>query len=140
MSSALNGPIILVDDDIDDQEIIKEVIAELDLPNKVNVFSTCLDAFSYLMDTPDNPMIIISDINLPLMNGIDFKRKVDDVERLKKKSIPFVFLTTTADRKFVEEAYLLKTQGYFQKPTSIRELKVLIAAIFTYWRISKHPG
>jgi DNA-binding NarL/FixJ family response regulator len=64
---------------------------------------------------------------------------VDDVDRLNRKAIPFVFLTTTADKRYVENAYLLKTQGYFQKPTSIQELKKIMAAIFNYWRVSEHP-
>lgn len=139
MPSSLYGPIVLIEDDPDDQEIIKEVLRDLDLPNEVRVFHTCREAFDYLIQTEENPMIIISDVNLPVMNGLEFKRKVDAVDRLRKKAIPFVYMSTSDNPEFIEEAYFLQAQGYFKKPNSIAELREIMDILLKYWKVCKHP-
>jgi CheY-like chemotaxis protein len=85
------GPIIIVEDDRDDRFIIAEVLKELNIPNKTLWFSKCMEAFDYLKSNDDQPFIIICDINLPEVNGIEFKRQVDSDPELRRKSIPFVF-------------------------------------------------
>jgi two-component SAPR family response regulator len=135
------GPIVIIDDDEDDSEFVKQSISELGLKNKVISFDNCDDAFSYLLTTTDQPFIIFSDVNLPRKNGIDFKKQIDNDKKLRKKSIPFVFYSTATDPKTVDTVYTeLTVQGYFQKPNSTREINELIKAITDYWKICKHPN
>ena len=61
------GPIIIVEDDYDDQELLKEVFTELKVPNILRFFSSCIEAFNYLLTTIERPFLIISDINVPPM-------------------------------------------------------------------------
>ena len=97
-------PIIIVEDDQDDQQNVKEILQELGVKNELVFFEDCNKAFNYLMSIRTKPFIIISDINLPKMNGIDFKRKIDTTDYLRKKSIPFVFLTTSDSAHMIDEA------------------------------------
>jgi CheY-like chemotaxis protein len=83
--------IILVDDDLEDEELLREVLHELGIKNKLIHFETCISAFDYLKQTTDNPFIIISDIKLPLRNGLDFKKQIDEDPCFSQKAFPLYF-------------------------------------------------
>jgi CheY-like chemotaxis protein len=134
-----NGPIIVIEDDADDQELLNEIFRELKIPNFVRFFNSCMNALDYLLTTIEKPFLIISDINLPAMTGMELCKKITDNESLKVKSIPFVFLTTTSDQKVITEAYKMFVQGFFVKPTSMHELKNMVRMIVDYWNICRNP-
>jgi len=135
------GPIIIVEDDKDDRDIIEEVLEELNIPNEIVWFKRCVNAFDYLKTHTNQPFLIFCDINLPGLSGLEFKRQIDADKELRKKSIPFVFLSTSTDKKYVDEAYMEMTvQGYFQKANSYVEIKNTVKAILEYWKICKHPN
>jgi len=136
-----SGPVILIDDDADDKDVFNDILKDLSIINPVLWFQNCEDAFSYLKKTSDQPFIIFCDLNLPGLSGIDYKRKIDDDKELRKKSIPFVFLSTTVDQKTVNDAYTQMTvQGFFQKKNTYNELKDTVRLIFAYWDECKHPN
>ena len=138
---AIDAPIILVDDDAEDKELLIEALDELGIKNKLIRFENCIIAFDYLLRTTDIPFIIICDINLPKKNGIEFKRQIDEDPLLRSKSIPFVFFSTSTDKKSVDIAYKEMTvQGFFQKPNNFQDLKRVIKLIFDYWQECKHPN
>ena len=135
------GPIIIVEDDKDDRDIIEEVLEELNIPNEIVWFKRCVNAFDYLKTHTNQPFLIFCDINLPGLSGLEFKRQIDADKELRRKSIPFVFLSTSTDKKYVDEAYMEMTvQGYFQKANSYVEIKNTVKAILEYWKICKHPN
>ncbi len=137
----ISGPIVLVEDDEDDISIFTEVLKELDIPNRLVTFDKPADAYHFLDNSSEQPYIIISDVNLPGMSGLEFKNKLDQNDRLKKKSIPFIFYSTSAEKKYVTEAYLhLTVQGFFIKGHSLKEIKDQIKTIFEYWKICQHPN
>jgi CheY-like chemotaxis protein len=138
--SSRNGPIIIIEDDPDDQEMFRLVLGELKVPNELKVFDNCPDALNYLMDTPDQPFLIVSDINLPSMTGLEMRRIICDSARLRKKSIPFVFLSTSSKIESVETAYEQMVQGYFTKPNSLSELKEMMRMVIGYWKVCRHPN
>lgn len=135
------GPIVLVDDDADDRQLMKDALAELGLPNQLIQFDLCADAFEYLKSTSAKPLIIFCDVNLPQQTGIEFKRQIDDDESLRRKSIPFVLFSTAVEKRVVDIAYReLTVQGFFQKPMSFQKLKDIILLILTYWTLCVHPN
>jgi two-component SAPR family response regulator len=129
-----SGPIIIVEDDMDDQEILREVFEELKIPNILRFFDSCKKVFDYLVTTIERPFLIISDINLPAVTGIELKQQINGNDCLRKKSIPFIFLSTTREDSVISKAYEVLVQGYFVKPTKLDDLRVLIRMIFEYWR------
>lgn len=138
---AKQGPIIIVEDDHDDQEIMTEVLQDLKIANDVIIFDTCLKAFDYLKTTSDRPFIIFCDVNLPVVNGIEFKRSIDSDPQLRRKSIPFVFLSTSVNQSAVNEAYTQMTvQGFFKKPGSFPAVKDLVKRVLEYWQDCTHPN
>ena len=135
------GPIVIIEDDEDDKDIIEEVLKELNIPNKTVWFTRCTQAFDYLKSSSEQPFVILSDVNLPGLSGREFKKQIDDDEDLKKKGIPFVFFTTAANKNYVDEAYMeLTVQGYFKKANSYNETKNIVRAILEYWKYCKHPN
>jgi CheY-like chemotaxis protein len=134
------GPIIIVEDDRDDEEMLKEVFQELMIPNEIKFFRTCYSLLDYLLVTTDQPFIIISDINLPVMSGVELKKKINENEYLRKKSIPFVFLTTSSNAYAVEQAYEMMVQGYFVKPNTVNGIKEMVGLIIDYWKRCRHPN
>lgn len=139
--STKSGPIVLIEDDEDDKDIFEAVIRELGIENELMWFPETESAFDYLKNTDKKVFLIISDINLPGKNGIQFKYDIDADSELRKKSIPFIFLSTHVSQKDVEEAYLKVTvQGFFIKQSDYEDIKTMLKHIFDYWKDCKHPN
>jgi CheY-like chemotaxis protein len=134
------GPIIFVEDDEDDREILEEVCKECNLPNDIIFLHNGQEALDYLINTTEKPFIIFSDINMPIMNGIELRDKIFEDEELKAKAIPFIFLTTSRSKTHILSAYFKPIQGYFLKPQSFEETKDFIKAIIAYWQVNQKPS
>src|SRR4051812_39724292 len=126
-------PIILVEDDPDDQELLKHVFKYLRVKNELIIFNNGFEALDYLKTTTRSTFLILCDINLPLMDGIELRNSIEHDEELKRKCIPFVFLSTAATKYQVEKAYSLSVQGFFLKAMSLKEFENKIRIILEYW-------
>lgn len=136
-----NGNILIVEDDIDDKELLEDLIIELGIPNTIIWKPNGAEALSYLCTTTDMMFIIFSDINMPIMNGMELKRKIDADPVLRKKSIPFVFYSTAASPEAVNEAYTeLTIQGFFKKGNDYQRTKAIVKTIIEYWKDCIHPN
>ncbi len=131
-----NSPIIIVEDDHDDCELLLEVFREIGVKNQFRCFTTPLPAIDYLRNTTETPFIIISDVNMPMMNGLKFKKVINEDPVISNKRIPFVLLSTSKENKLIEQAFHLSVQGYFQKPDDVESLKGIARAIVEYWKHS----
>lgn len=129
---------MIIDDDPDDREMIQRVLNRLDPDQEYLFFSDSEDALHHLQHEPVKPSLIICDINMPLMNGLEFREHIQSSEYLSRKCIPFVFLTTTANPMQVRHAYELSVHGFFIKGSSYDELKEALTLIIKYWKRSTH--
>lgn len=84
------GPIIIIEDDKDDQEVYVEAIKAIGIPNEIYFFNDGREALDYLLNTEEQPFIILSDINMPGMTGLELKKVIQDDPYLCTKGIPFV--------------------------------------------------
>ncbi len=134
------GPIIIIEDDIDDQEILTEIFKELNYNNELIFFSDSVQALEYLTDTDVEPFLVLSDINMPKLNGMELREKVHNNEDLRLKSIPYLFFSTSAEQKHVINAYSRSIQGFFVKPDSYDKLKNTITKIVEYWQECVSPN
>ena len=135
-----SGPIIIVEDDKEDREVLTEIFQELQIPNKVKFFKEGFSVLEYLRTTSDKPLIIITDINMPRMNGIELRKEINKDDYLRKKSIPFIFLSTTDGSRIIEQIYEMQVQGFFQKQHSYKAISNQIKLIIDYWTVCKHPN
>ena len=134
-----NNPIYIVDDDEDDQQIIKEVVAELSLANELKFFYTAEAVLNELRKSDLITFIIISDINLPGMDGFTLREKILTETSMSDKSIPFIFWSTTASDAQVKRAFDLSAHGFFIKGRTFKELKEELGEIISYWSKSLAP-
>ena len=128
------GPIVVIEDDQDDQELLEEIFQNLGYLNKIIYFRDGNDALNYLNQSEVQPFLILSDINMPKLNGFELRNKVFTDQQLQTKCIPYLFFTTAADKKSVLDAYTMSVQGFFVKPNSVAALENTIRKIVEYWQ------
>ncbi|MCX6214920.1 response regulator [Spirosoma sp.] len=134
------GPIIFIDDDQDDQLLFKPLLERLAPNNKVVFFTNGQQAIDYFRTSKEPPFIIISEVSMQVMNGLELRRQIEADADLKRRAVPFIFFTHPAYKHLVEEAYELTIQGFFEKQSSHSEMKEQLEAIINYWKSSLHPN
>ena len=134
------GPIIIIEDDTDDQEILKDIFKDINYPNEVVFFTDGILALEYLTNTDVEPFLVLSDINMPKLNGMELREKVHNNEDLRLKSIPYLFFSTSAEQNHVIDAYSRSIQGFFIKPHSYDKLKAMLIKIMEYWQECQSPN
>ncbi|RYZ54249.1 MAG: response regulator [Chitinophagaceae bacterium] len=135
-----NGPIIVIEDDPDDQDILNEIFKKQGYPNEIIFFVEPEKALCYLTQMDVLPFLILSDINMPKLNGLALKRKIHTDAALQAKCIPYLFFTTSASKDAVVEAYSSSAQGFFIKERSMAELEKTISIIIEYWKRCYSPN
>jgi CheY-like chemotaxis protein len=135
-----DGDIIVIEDDADDRAMFEEMFKALDIKNEVKFFTDGEAALNYLAKPGIEPFIILSDINLPKLNGFELRERVFTNKELSRKCIPYIFFTTSATKESVINAYAFSAQGFFIKPTSYYQLQDDIRTILEYWRRCFSPS
>lgn len=139
-----NGDIIIIDDDADDREILQDVFNQVleknGYENKVVFLSDGYEALEYLKSLTVQPFIIISDINMPRMNGFELREIIFNDDKLKNLCIPYVFLTTSeGSTDQVIQAYQMSVQGFFKKYDTMEEYCEMVEELLRYWKRSLKP-
>lgn len=134
-----DSPIFIVDDDIEDAELLQQAWSELNLPNKLHFFKSAEQVIHQLETESTSPFLIISEINLPKISGLELKKYLLEHPQINFKSIPFVFLSGEPSQKQIEQAYTFCTNGVFKKADSFSKMKQQLIDIAKYWSESLVP-
>jgi len=131
-------PILLVEDDQVDAMTVKRALKELHVTNPLLHRENGDEALACLR-TPESarPCIILLDLNMPIMNGIEFLQAVKRDDELKR--IPVVVLTTSEEQQDKVDSFNLGVAGYMAKPVDYRQFVEVMRSINTYWTISEMP-
>lgn len=131
-------PILLVEDDQVDVMTVKRALKEIHVTNKVVNPENGEEALHYLHDSASvKPCIILLDLNMPIMNGIEFLQVLKRDPQLKR--IPVVVLTTSEEEQDKISSFDLGVAGYMAKPVDYRQFVEVMRAIDAYWTISEVP-
>lgn len=133
------GPIVIIEDDTADQFILEEIFEELNYENKLVFFQDSEVALQYLQITEIEPFLVLSDINMPKLNGMELREKIHSNEDLRRKSIPYLFFTTSAEQQHVIDAYSRSIQGFFVKSDNYDKIKNTMRKIVEYWQECESP-
>lgn len=134
------GPVIVIEDDPDDRELLREVFANLNYANEVIFFTDGASALDFLNKVDTIPFLILSDINMPVLDGFALRDKVKMDAKLQVKCIPYLFFTTANDQQLIIDAYSKSVQGFFVKPNSVAKVEKTIKAIMEYWMLCASPN
>jgi two-component SAPR family response regulator len=133
------GPIIIIEDDVEDKEILYDVFKELEIENEIIFFSECHLVLEYLTSIETEPFLILSDIEMPELNGLELRAQIHTNENFRLKGIPYLFFSTWAEQKYVLEAYFNSVHGFFLKPHDWNHIKRTIKIIIEYWQACESP-
>jgi len=131
-------PILLVEDDSVDMMTVKRAFKDLKVVNPLVHRVNGEEALEYLRGGDKRPCVILLDLNMPKMNGIEFLKvaKVDE----KLKTIPVVVLTTSQEEQDIVGSFKLSVAGYIVKPVDYEKFVEAIKTIELYWTLSELPN
>ena len=133
-----NKPILLVEDDQVDTMTVKRALKDIHETNPLVHLENGEEAVHYLRDVErEKPCIILLDLNMPIMNGIEFLQVVKHDDYLRR--IPVVVLTTSEEQQDKVNSFNLGVAGYMAKPVDYRQFVEVMRSIDAYWTISEMP-
>jgi CheY-like chemotaxis protein len=137
--------ILLVEDNQNDIELIMRSFKKHNLANRVLVVNDGEQALEYIFvtgpfsgrDIKDKPKVIILDLKLPKIDGLEVLRRIKYDERTKM--IPVVILTSSKEEKDVVESYRLGVNSYIVKPVDYEKFMQSVADLGLYWLLMNQP-
>jgi len=131
-------PILLVEDDQVDAMTVKRALKEINVTNKLDILNNGEEALAFLKNPEnENPGIILLDLNMPKMNGIEFLQIAKKDDSLKK--IPVVVLTTSKEDQDKVDSFNFGVAGYMIKPVDYQKFVEVVKTIDLYWTLSELP-
>jgi CheY-like chemotaxis protein len=139
-----NGKILLVEDDPKDVELTLGALGDNNIANEVVVTRDGTEALDYLYRrgsyaarAEQDPLLILLDIKLPKVDGLQVLRQLKSDDRLKL--IPVVMLTSSNEEKDVIRSYNLGVNAYVVKPVDFDEFAAAIRQLGLFWTITNRP-
>ena len=137
-------PILLVEDDKRDLELTLVALERSQLANEVIVVRDGAQALDYLLREGDfknrpegNPAVMLLDLKLPKVNGLEVLQKVRETARLR--SMPVVMLTSSQEESDVVKSYELGVNAYVVKPVEFKQFVTAIADLGIFWAVLNEP-
>ena len=133
-----SNPILLVEDDSIDAMMVNRALKELKITNKLIHSENGEEALVWLRsENQKMPCIILLDLNMPRMGGLEFLEIIKKDDLLK--SIPIVILTTSAEHQDLKKSYSHSVAGYMIKPVDYDDFVEMMKTISAYWSQSMLP-
>jgi len=136
--------ILLVEDDPRDVELILEALGDYHLANEVIVANDGEEALDYLYRRgnfnarhSDNPAVVLLDLKLPKVSGMEVLKQIRADEKLKM--IPIVILTSSREDKDWLESYKLGVNAYVVKPVDFHEFVEAVKDLGAFWAVVNEP-
>lgn len=131
-------PVLLVEDDSVDIMTVKRCFKRLKIPNELLVAQNGEEALELLRESSEKkPCIILLDINMPKMNGLEFLEKFKQIQPLQRT--PVVMLTSSKEESDIDHCFAQGVAGYILKPIEYEEFVETIELLNAYWSRSELP-
>ncbi|GAB3334222.1 hypothetical protein GCM10027299_42350 [Larkinella ripae] len=140
MTTLTDGPLVYIDDDEDNLFIFEQIIQELGLANQLRLFLRTAEFLTYLQATDEKPLLILCDLNMMGIDGIELRQLIDADQLLRQKAIPFIFYTAQASPSQIKQAYQSTIQGFHIRQAAFTDFKEQINLIISYWQNCLHPN
>ncbi len=131
--------ILLVEDEPDDEALTLRALKKSNIKNKVVVAHDGVEALDYLWgrgeyanrDTNSMPQVILLDLKLPKMDGLEFLRHIRSDKRTKL--LPVVIMTSSREEKDIINGYSLGANSYIRKPVDFEKFGEAVQQLGLYW-------
>ena len=132
--------ILLVEDNPDDEELTRIAFEESNLANQLVVARDGVEALDYLfsMDRHLLPQVVLLDLKLPKLNGLEVLRRLRADERTKY--LPVVILTSSDEERDLLDSYGLGANSYVRKPIDFAQFVDSVRQLGLYWLILNRPA
>jgi CheY-like chemotaxis protein len=133
------APILLVEDNLDDEELTIRALKKNNITNELVVARDGVEALDYLFgtgaysarDTTIRPALVLLDLNLPKLDGLGVLRAIRANTRTKR--IPVVVMTSSREEKGIVDSYDLGTNSYMRKPLDFNHFVEAVQTLGIYW-------
>ena len=140
----ITGRILMVEDDPKDVELTLTALEDYNLSNEIVVTRDGEEALDYLycrgsfrMRTSENPAVLLLDLKLPKIDGLEVLQTIKSDEKLK--IIPVVVLTSSREERDMVASYKLGVNAYVVKPVDFHEFVNAIKELGVFWAIINEP-
>jgi CheY-like chemotaxis protein len=138
------GRILIVEDDPNDVELTLTALTDYNLANEVVITRDGQQALDYLYcreeyntRSTDNPAVLLLDLKLPKVGGLEVLQQIKSDERLKM--IPVVVLTSSNEEKDMMRSYSLGVNAYVVKPVDFHEFVNAVKELGVFWAVINEP-
>ena len=131
--------IVIVEDDPSDAELITRVFRKHNMVNSIVLLKDGAEALSFFFGSSanDRPKVVLLDLKLPKVNGIEVLQRLKSDERTK--NIPVVVLTSSAESQDIKDAYKYGVNSYVTKPIRFEEFANAVSELRMYWLLLNKP-
>lgn len=137
-------PILLADDDPRDVELTLDALAQCNVADRVQVVQDGEVALDYLYRRgsfarrdPGNPAVVVLDLKMPKIDGLDVLRTMSADDRLR--TVPVVVLTSSQEEQDVAESYRLNANAYVVKPVEFPSFVEAVKRLGAFWALVNEP-
>jgi two-component system response regulator len=139
-------PILLVEDNMDDELLMIRAFKKNGIVNEVIVARDGVEALDYLFgeglhagrDLSTQPQVVLLDLNLPRIGGLDVLRRIRADERTKFQAV--VVLTSSKEEEDILRSYSLGANSYVRKPVDFAEFGNAVKALGLFWLLLHEPA
>jgi two-component system response regulator len=132
--------ILLVEDNANDEVLALHAFKKQNIANKIHVVRDGAEALDFIFcagtyaeRTAENPKLILLDLKLPLVDGIEVLRQIRDDPRTKL--VPVVMLTSSSEERDIVETYRLGVNSYIVKPVDFEQFNEVVKNLGYYWML-----
>lgn len=137
----MNATILLVEDNEDDIVLTQEAFRDARLGNDLHIARDGVEALEYLhargayadRDPNDLPHLMLVDLNMPRMGGLELMRRLRDDERTRY--VPIVVLTSSDEERDIVDSYQLGANAYVRKPVAVEEFFDATRVLGMFWLV-----
>jgi len=138
--------ILLVEDSLNDAELTMRALSKNNMASNIVHLKDGADAIDFLLgkgkfngrNTNNRPKLILLDLKMPKVNGLEVLEKIRADKQTKK--IPIVVLTSSKEHPDVEKSYLLGANSYIVKPVDFESFRKVVVDLGMYWLLLNQPS